>query len=197
MILTQNQFDLLEDLDYEGLVNDHAQEEAVTCALHFETVRDTLFEYPWAFSLRAAALSNKSVGVGGYRFLYQMPEDCVNVYKIVLPRGSAPDYIRIDDSIACDFDDVTLYYGIIVEDVEVWPPLFREAFIARLAATVSVAMAGLTNLSSMASQLFINAIEDAYRSGAINNSFSLDNSNMPVSVNTKRLVSPVPGAPGK
>ena len=44
LILNGDELLLLNDLNYEGLANIHAQDEAVVCAMHFERVRDRLLQ---------------------------------------------------------------------------------------------------------------------------------------------------------
>jgi hypothetical protein len=194
LTLTSTQETRLENLDYEGLISANAQEEAITCARHFAAVRDSLFgAYPWVFARRSSALS-QSGSLPGWRFAYSLPSGCVKLHAIVLAHGTAPDYEQVGNIVGCNARNVSARYSVIVPGTDEWPMLFQDAFCARLAYEISLAVNGEPGLGAQAFQMFQFAVSEGYRTGTIDPGARLDNNLANVSWNTPRLFSPLPGS---
>ena len=79
--LSTSEKNLLENLNYDGLVSANVQDEAVSCARHFESVRDGLFStYPWVFARRNTPLTASGGSMAGWRVVYSLPSDCVKLH---------------------------------------------------------------------------------------------------------------------
>ncbi|GHV34469.1 hypothetical protein FACS1894187_05080 [Synergistales bacterium] len=166
---------MVEALNYQGLINANAQEEAVTCVRHFAPVRDSLFAlYPWVFARRSAALSAGGA-VAGWRYAYALPNDCVKVHTVIQGRGTAPEYERLGSTIATDASGVTVRYTAVITDANAWAAEFRDCFAARLAHEIAFAAIGQVEAASGALQLFQFLLSEAYRTGAIDGGASMDN----------------------
>lgn len=130
LILSSDERNMLEALNYEGLTGAHAQDEAVVCALHFPRVRDKLFElYPWKFARKAASVYD---GV--------LPEDCVSVLLVCVD-GVPVEYEQIGSKLNIE-DTCEVHYTARIADVEQWSGLFREVFCYGLAEEICSAVTG-------------------------------------------------------
>jgi hypothetical protein len=186
---------MLEALNYEELIDANAQEEAVTCARHFASVRDGLFHtYPWVFARRSASLTLAGGYMAGWRFVYSLPDDCVKLHELVQRRGTTPKYEQIGNQVGCDASNVSAKYTVIVPDADAWPMLFQDAFCARLAYEMSLAVSGEPSMGSQAFDLFRFAISEGYRTGIIDPGIKLDNNLANATQNTTRLFNPSPEA---
>jgi hypothetical protein len=198
LVLSSSERALFDALDYAGLIEAGAQEEAVTCVRHFPGVRDGLFStYPWVFARRVGPMTlvSKAPAVG-WGNVFLPPSDCVKLHKLVSPRGTAPAYEIAGDVVYCNSGEVSAQYSVIVSDMGKWPMLFQDALCARLAFEISLAVSGEPGLSDRAFQMFQFAVSEGYRTGTIDAGLSLDN-NMGTSWNTPKLFSPTPErAPG-
>lgn len=158
LILNGDELLLLNDLNYEGLANIHAQDEAVVCAMHFERVRDRLLQiYPWTFARRSQSLG---------QFNREIPDTCLTVL-CVLKDGAPIDYnaIALDGDIPEDADEII--YTMQVEDVKKWPPIFCDVFIYSLAVEICPAVTGKPEYSQLLEQKAQELIHRAHQIGAI------------------------------
>jgi hypothetical protein len=188
---------LLENLNYDGLVNGHVQREAVVCARHFKSVRDGLFNtYPWVFARRNTPLNLSGGTMAGWRFVYSLPANCAKLHELVQRYGTTPKYEQTGDLIACNAANVSAKYTVIVEDEDQWPMLFQDAFCARLAQEISLSVTREPALGGQAFQLFQFAISEGYRTGIIDPGVKVDNSMINATQNTTRLFNPTPETPG-
>jgi hypothetical protein len=196
--LTDAETRLLENLDYTDLLKANVQEEAVSCARHFESVRDGLFNtYPWVFARRNTPLSVSGGSMAGWRFVYALPAACVKLHELVQPHGTTPNYEQSGNEVGCDAKNVSAKYTVIIKDVDQWPMLFQDAFCARLAQEISLSVSGEPAMSSQAFQLFQFTISEGYRTGIIDPGKKADNNMSNATQNTTRLFNPTPeGGPG-
>ena len=159
---------MLEALDYEGLTADFAQSEAVTVARHFAFVRDGLLSaYPWVFARKSAALPELVSCQMGWRFAYAAPADCLRILELLSMGKSIPTYEIIGNAVTCDYSDVTARYTARVDDVNLWPPMFVDAFCFRMAREICGVVSGSAGAAQMFGQNEETTIQEAYRLGII------------------------------
>lgn len=195
--LEASQRTMLEALNYEGLANSHAQEEAITCVRHFAAVRDYLFHtYPWTFAKKYAALTSAASVIPGWIYSYNLPSDCMRLLQLVLPHKTTPKYEQIGKVVACDYSSISARYTARITDTEQWEPLFQDAFCAKLGEEISFAIAGKDSAPlEYLFQKFRFAIEIGYQTGDIDANMSVDNNLTPITKNTTKLLSPTPELP--
>jgi hypothetical protein len=196
LVLSSSEKAMLEALNYDGLVAANVQDEAVSCARHFASVRDGLFNtYPWVFARRNAALGLAAGSMAGWRFVYALPADCVKLHELVQPHGATPKYEQAGNVVGCDAKNVSAKYTAIVTDTAQWPMLFQDAFCARLAQEISLSVSGEPAMSAQAFQLFQFAISEGYRTKILDPGTKTDNNMNNATQNTTRLFNPTPEAP--
>jgi hypothetical protein len=192
--LETSQRTMLEALNYEGLANSHAQEEAVTCVRHFAAVRDGLFHtYPWVFARKATLLTSAATPLYGWIYAYNLPTDCVKLLQLVLPHRTTPKYEQIGSVVACDYSSVSARYTARITDTDQWPMLYQDAFCVKLAGEISFAVRGVDGAPiQWLIQQFQTTISEGYRTGIIDPGLSIDNNLTPMTKNTTQLLSPTP-----
>lgn len=134
--------------DYDADTTTEAQE----CRLWYPQVLRELqeaFDWPWA--RRHEALSLTALTSTEYQFVYALPDDCLAPIRLVTesapnPRwderipfvveGSA-DYAGL---LLTDQEDAELVYRAFVENVCYFPPVFKRALIAKLAAHLAAGL---------------------------------------------------------
>jgi hypothetical protein len=185
---------MLESLDYDGLVNAHAQREAVACARHFASVRDGLFNtWPWVFARKNALLTQTAPPLAGWRYAYVLPGDCLKLHELVLKLGTTPKYEQTGNIVACNYTNVSARYSARVSDMTAWPMLFENALCALLAQEIAPAVKA-PEMAAQAFQMFRFAISEGYRTGIIDPGVKLDNNLANATLNTTRLFNPSPEA---
>ena len=185
----------LENLNYSSLISSGAQEEAVTCCRHFAAVRDSLLHaYPWVFALKVAALSTLTAASAsmGWKYGRNLPTGCLRPLRIMLAHKTTLDYEQVGNVIYCDRSDGTLRYTSSVTGTDSWPPLFQDAFCARLALEIAVAVTGTGEFGESLMGQYNLAIAEAYRQKIIDTDISMDNYGVAVtSRTTRRYPSPL------
>lgn len=179
LILTPAQRDLLEALDYEGIVASKPdKEEVVSCVLHFADVRDSLLrKEAWVFARKTAMLAQRDTSVEGWPYSYSRPNDCLRILALIR-RGFHGDRIvekweETGDVVSCLYPVTEMRYTGIVSDTDDWDPLFREAFCYSLAAAIVGAVTGEPALYQNMEQGAQLRIEEARRCGAIKKPLSI------------------------
>jgi hypothetical protein len=171
---------MLEKLDYDGLVNDHAQKEAVVCARHFAGVRDgLLISHPWVFARKSAAPAQLGgTAPAGWKASYSLPADCLKALAVTRAegesRGAAPPesefmwrrslfrhYEVIGRVLAANVSPLFLTYTAKVTDTNLWDGAFADAFCALLAVEIGGQIGGAPQLISLAAQRAAAAIQAA------------------------------------
>jgi hypothetical protein len=187
--------DLLENLDYKGLVESHAHHEAVVCARHFAQVRNKLLqEHPWVFARKTvmpAQLAHCSLP--GWRYAYALPADCLKVLALVEMAGGAfhhnnhsrylggyhqatgavvlEHYEQVGRSIGCNYKNINMRYTAEIKDTALWDPSFIDTFCATLASVIAHAVCGSPSLAITAARAMVDAAQasilQAHRTGAV------------------------------
>ncbi|MDR1377767.1 MAG: hypothetical protein LBJ36_01755 [Synergistaceae bacterium] len=190
--LTTGETAALESLNYSSLISSGAQEEAVTCCRHFAAVRDSLFHtYPWVFAMKAVAISTLTTAavLRGWKHGYNLPTDCLMPLRVMLGHKATSPYEQVGNVLLCDRNDGTLRYIRSVpttEGTNSWPPLFQDAFCARLAGEIAVAVTGTGELAEYLMSQYNLAISEAHRQKVIDADISMDNYGRGVTSSTTR-----------
>lgn len=138
---------------------DEDSKAARMCTLHYsETLEFMLRAHPWNFAVRRAELAQLvSTPEFEYTYQYTMPADCLKVLRTEDDSlGYVTDY-RLESTaggervMVTDASTVKIEYVASVTDPNLMDALFRDAFAARLAAELAVAM---TDNSAMTEKLF-------------------------------------------
>lgn len=151
----------------------------------FDDVKNLLLSsYPWRFAAvkkRLARIDKKY----GRCFMYPIPADCMLVLKVAIGDGKNDNigYEIADGCIVTEFDR-----GIEVEYVkrsdgdDVFPPLFREAMAAKVAAELAMRLKHSVNIKEVFDNEFYNLIRQAELNNEIMKSAELLGDNSWVSV---------------
>jgi hypothetical protein len=161
----------LEALDYEGLIGAGAQEEAVSCARHFEGARDRLLSsHPWVFARKTAAPAQLSSPLPlGWRFSFSLPSDCLKTLAVVA-RGRRTLFRRyevIGRTLLANAAPIHVLYTARIADTSLWDGLFADAFCSLLAGEMGAAVMGEPQLVSMMEQRAAGIVQSARAAGIV------------------------------
>ena len=157
LILSTSERTLLESLDYEGLANAHAQDEAVVCAMNFARVRDRLQQaYPWVFCRKHEVYPMLSIK--------SLPSDCLTVL-CVLKAGEPVEYEVSVSSVRGMSDEII--YTARVEDISKWSAIFCDVFVYSLAIEICTAVTGKPEYVQLLEQKAQELIHRAHQIGAV------------------------------
>ncbi|WP_031479366.1 hypothetical protein [Maridesulfovibrio frigidus] len=137
-----------------------SSQEAVTCNLFYEQVRDAVLrDHPWNFAARRARLAKLVEGPAfGFLFQYQVPVDCLHLRQLNSPDD---EFVVEGDKILTNFDGASVVYTCRVTN----PVLFDSSFIMALSARLAAEMADdITGSASRAREmwtLYLNAMQSA------------------------------------
>ena len=164
---------MLESLNYSGLVDAHAQDEAVWCARFFAGTRDRLLEAdPWVFARKSVAPARLASSLPGWSYSFALPSDCVKALSLVISDyGCRPATVeqweQVGLVVGCAYDAVTLRYTARIENTDLWDPLYAETFCCSLAAKLCSGANGLESLcQSLEQQAMLNVLR-ARETGAV------------------------------
>lgn len=140
-------------------LNDVAQ-EAVTCKLMYEPVRDSVLrEYPWNFAMARLRLAKLSESPAfGYRYQYQLPADCLHLRQLT---DSQSEFVVEGDRILTDKDSAFAIYTKRVTNPALFDSSFIMAFVARLAAEIADDITGSNSRVQEMWTLYQNALQSA------------------------------------
>jgi len=186
LILSSSEKANLEALNYEALTAAHVQDEAVVCALHFESVRDSLLQlYPWTFARKneipaqLSPLNNES----GWRYAYLLPEDLLKILAVIAKDkrvsyynadfrdlSEVPDIIEAmeynvtGEYLYANRSPVRLLYQAKITDINKWDAAFQDVFVIKLAEAIAPAIRADANviqgLENSATQIIQAAIQN-------------------------------------
>jgi hypothetical protein len=146
---------------------DEASQEAVTCKLHYENVRDeVLRDVAWPFATRYADLALvASVPNGDWQYAYRAPSDMIRPIRIVTGvRAEHPRTVfkRGSDAsgglIYADQPEATLEYTGRIEDPTMFSPDFASALAWRLAMEIGPALSNAPAWGDRAARYYAAAI---------------------------------------
>lgn len=178
LILTVSQKNMLERLDYEGLADSIAQDEAVSCARHFAAVRDRLLmSHPWVCARKEAVLPELDTAVDHWPYSYALPNDCLKVLSVVMDNGNSPvtveQWEQFGNTISCRYHLAYLRYTRRLTNTDEWSPLFESAFCFSLAAEMAAGITGEPALYQNMEQGAQLRIQEAVRVGEIKKPLSI------------------------
>lgn len=185
--LDSGQQSQLESLNYSGLAGAFAQKEALACALHFANAQDYLLQlHPWVFARKESAPAQLTSSMGGWRYAYALPTDCLKVLALIrVPSRAGEDGIyhratgaeelrhweQAGRAVACNSKGIRARYTARISNSDLWDPCFTEAFCAILAMRIAPMVCGNAAIAGpMAQAMSVvadSAIAQAYRTGLI------------------------------
>lgn len=137
-----------------------ATKHARACNAVYPRVLDyVLADAVWPFATKCIALALQGDGVNGWLYRYAYPSDCLNAVAVtdgngerqyrdgLVPTSIGAEYTiaYVDGdlpSILTDQDAAWLVYSARVDSLSVFPPLFADALICRLAIEIAPVIAG-------------------------------------------------------
>lgn len=176
LILTTSQKNMLERLDYTGLADSIAQEEAVSCARHFEAVRDRLLQtHPWVCARASAMPALLNTPQRNWPYSYTLPNDCIKILSLTTEDGpeTVEKWEQFGRTVSCRHRVAELRYTRRLTDTDDWSPLFESAFCFSLAAEIAASVTGEPNAFQMMEQGAQMRIQEAIRVGEIKKPLSI------------------------
>ncbi|CCO25102.1 hypothetical protein [Maridesulfovibrio hydrothermalis] len=137
-----------------------SSQEAVTCNLFYEQVRDAVLrEHPWNFAASRARLAKLvDAPAFGFAFQYQLPVDCLHLRQL---SGAEDEFVVEGDKILTSIDSASAVYTVKVTNPVLFDPSFVMAFSARLAAEMADDITGSTTKAREMWTLYLNAMQAA------------------------------------
>ena len=193
LILSDEEKANLETLNYGALTSAHAQDEAVVCALHFESVRDSLLEqFAWVFARKTETPAQLSENQTGWRYKFLIPQDCLKVLNVIAQDKrkdfyreknhdlSEPpevveliEYEEIGEYVLTNRSPVYIRYTAKITDETKWATAFKDLFIIKLAEAIAPAVVGQTEALQLLESKANNLIQIAMANGLINSDTGL------------------------
>ncbi len=151
----------------------------------YDDIKELLLSsYPWRFSLEIKYLPKMEEKYGD-KFMYKLPTDCLLLVGVLGSSKSDVTDVRVSKVEGYEVVNnaiVTLAQkGVIAEYVKnvdddmMFPPLFREAMAAKIAAELSMRIKHSTSIKQMLENEFITLIRQA----ELNNEIIKDTELMP------------------
>lgn len=152
-----------------------ASESATKIRTVYEHARNAvLSEHPWNFcsnDVQLGALINKPLIK--YQYAFALPTELVRLNEVYSVDGDRlePGSYRVtkDNTLQCNIAPIIINYNMIIEDESLFPPLFVQAFAARLAFETCYSITGSRTLQADMWELYnsklmlsknYNAVED-------------------------------------
>lgn len=124
--------------------------------------RECLVRHPWNFALRRASLPALAQAPAfGYARAFQVPADCLRVWRIVGADPHQP-WAREADQILCDLPaPLPIRYIADVGETGRWSPLFARMVAATLAERLAVPLTASQQAAERIAQALLQAQRDA------------------------------------
>ncbi len=135
-------------------------QEAVTCNLFYEQVRDSVLrEHPWNFAAARVRLAKLvDAPAFGYAYQYQLPVDCLHLRQLNSPDD---EFVVEGDKILTNRDSASAVYTMKVTNPVLFDPSFVMSLSARLAAEMADDITGSTSRAREMWTLYLNAMQSA------------------------------------
>ena len=155
---------------------DETSQEAVTCNLHYEQVRDAVLrDFSWPFATRFITLPLvEETPTTEWLYSYRTPADFIRAVRIIpdlrTARNDIPYRITSDSSgqlIFTDREDAKLEYVAKIEDTNLYSADFIDALSWRIASDIALPLAQSTGIAQNALREYMMAIDRA-RTNAYN-----------------------------
>mgnify|MGYP003677690009 CR=1 FL=1 len=126
----------------------------------FEQVRDaSIRDHIWNFAVTRVELAQNSTAPAfGFAFHYNLPANCLRVLQMEDPNMV---YKIEGRKLLTDEGEAKLLYLARVEDVNLYDPMFVEAFSARLAAELSITLSESNSLYQNMMEMYQRKLQDA------------------------------------
>lgn len=129
-----------------------------------------LSSYPWRFAVIKKRVARKEEKYGE-RFMYQLPADCLLLIKVWdMPYNATADvhvremspYELVNGAIVAPVGSgIDIEYVSRIDDDAAFPPLFREAMAAKIAAELSMRLKHSISFKQVFDNEFYNLIRQA------------------------------------
>ncbi|MBI9112831.1 hypothetical protein [Maridesulfovibrio ferrireducens] len=137
-----------------------SSQEAVTCNLFYEQVRDAVLrDHPWNFATCRCRLAKLAQGPAfGFSFQYQVPVDCLHLRQL---SRADDEFVVEGDKILTNIDGASAIYTSKVSNPVLFDSSFVMAFSARLAAEMADDITGSSSKAREMWTLYLNAMQSA------------------------------------
>lgn len=145
--------------------------------IYDDILRLLLSVYPWRFAVTRVRVAQR-LEKFGERFMYQLPADFLMLIKVYEKHGKCQKsgYEIADHAIVVDDDNgVEIEYVRYVENDDIFPPLFKEAMAAKLAAELAMRVKQAISFK----QVFDNEFYNLVRQAELNNEIMKDTEVLP------------------
>lgn len=138
-----------------------ATTEAQQCNLIFDEIRmSVLAEGPWAFAIKRAEPGQLS-STPEYEFDYehQLPTDFIRLLSINENTPGTYDHRIEGNKVLSNITAMEIRYIADITNVNLWDPLFKTAFVLRMAAELSYYFRGDKNLTALLFEQYRDAVD--------------------------------------
>lgn len=140
-------------------------DNARACNMMYEALRDEILRgYPWNFAINRATLAQLTAAPAyGYDHAYQLPSSpyCLRVLELYEERDSGSDWHVEGRTLVTDADTARIKYVQRVTDPTYFDAAFTEAFAARLAAEMALAITGSKTMAEAMAAVYEEKISQA------------------------------------
>lgn len=139
---------------------DDVSQEAVTCNLMYEPVRDAVLrEYPWNFAACRVRLAKIAESPAfGYSFQYQIPPDCLHIRQL---NNLNDEFVIEGDRILTNRDGASVVYTRRITNPALFDASFLMALAARLASEIADDITGSSSRVKEMWTIYLNALQSA------------------------------------
>jgi len=148
--------------------------EADICNLYYADCRDSvLSDFAWNFATKRVALADAGTPPPDWQYAYAYPTDCVRIIGIMVSGIRNPTAaLRVQYEVGANTDgtgrmiftdepSAWLKYVSRITDVNMYDNIFIEALAWRLAAAISMSLAGNADLGNNCLTMYRNVILSA------------------------------------
>lgn len=128
-----------------------------------------LSSYPWRFAMKKIHIA-RDMEKFDEKYVYRLPRDFLLLINVCAEGGNtscavnnvAIDYEIMGQTIICmAANGIVIEYVSAVDDKDIFPPLFREALAAKIAAELAMRLKQSVNLKQVLDTEFYNFIRQA------------------------------------
>lgn len=141
--------------------------EIAVCRAGSGSIRDRLFQlYAWEFARKNAELNSVVTAIGGWKYGYEVPPDCMKVLALVKD-GAVAEYEESGGRVYCNVSAPSLRYTARIAEMSLWPGNFADVFVYSLAQEIVLATTRQATILQLLEQKVQLLLRDAVRIGAI------------------------------
>lgn len=129
-----------------------------------------LSSYPWRFAVKKINISRDAKKILG-KSVYHLPADFLLLIKVCAKKSTDSRIVSEDElsgyeivgkSVVCLTDDgIVVEYVSAIDDEDIFPPIFREALAAKIAAELAMRLKQSVSLKQALDAEFYNFIRQA------------------------------------